>query len=112
MPLGPQFAQIGRVRPRRFTPKRSCQELGVCCLPLPVNPAAPLIPFHHHSHDGIDDPLPHPLLKAAMGGRTGAVATRKSFPLTAGTQNEEDAVHDLAERYGWTSRSARVFLRR
>jgi hypothetical protein len=23
MPLGPRFAQIGRVRPRRFTPKRS-----------------------------------------------------------------------------------------
>src|SRR3954466_7003579 len=111
MSLSPRFAQVRGVGPRRFAPERSSQQLGVGRLPLPVDPAASVIPLKHQFHNAVDDPCPCPLLKAAMGGRSGAVATGKSLPVAAGAQNEEDAINHLAERHGWTPWGTRFFFR-
>src|SRR3972149_6500963 len=68
-------------------------------LEAPVDPLEVVVMFQAHAPDSLEEAGPHPGLKPQVAGAAGTVLLRNHLPLTAGSQNVENAVEHGAVRH-------------
>jgi hypothetical protein len=80
-------------------------------LPLPLDSFQFIILVESQAPEFFENAHCYPLLKSAMDGLTRSQATRKRVPLTTGSQNVENRIHDSSLWHLWATVSSFRFFR-
>lgn len=106
--LGPAFTAVGGISSGSLSAQRSRHRFAVDSLPLPANPALPIVKANHRLQHLVPDTLLLPRLEPFVQDTAGNAEpiAMDCFPLAACPQNVPEAVDDcpiVSPRAPWTS---------
>jgi hypothetical protein len=104
MNLCPAFTAVGRIVSSCFSTQRSRHRFTVDSLPLPANPALPIVKANHRLQHLVPDTLLLPRLEPFMQHTAGNAEpiSMNCFPLAACPQNVPEAIDDRPIVSPWT----------
>ena len=105
MNLCPAFTAVGRIVSSCFSTQRSRYRFAVDSLPLPANPALPIVKANHRLQDLVPDTLLLPRLEPFMQDTAGNAEpiAMDCLPLAAGPQNVPEPIDDGPIVNSWAS---------
>ena len=104
MNLCPAFTAVGRIVSSCFSTQRSRYRFAIDSLPLPANPALPIVKANHRLQHLVPDTLLLPRLEPFMQDTAGNAEpiSMDCFPLATSPQNVPEAIDDRPIVSPWT----------